>query len=77
MGYKVVGCDVIGCCEIDYQMNKVYIKNHHPKYNFLEDIRDFNKREDLPKELYDIDVLDGSPPCSTFSIEGQREEKRE
>lgn len=74
MGYKLVGCDVIGCCEIDPRMNKIYVENHHPKYNYLEDIRDFNKREDLPEELYDLDVLDGSPPCSTFSMAGQREE---
>lgn len=73
MGYKLVGCDVIGCCEIDKRMNEVYVKNHNPKYNYLMDIRDFNKLEDLPQELYDLDVLDGSPPCSTFSMAGQRE----
>jgi len=74
MGYKLAGCDVIGCNEIDPRMNKVYVENHHPKYNYLEDIRDFNKREDLPAELYDLDVLDGSPPCSTFSMAGSRED---
>lgn len=74
MGYKLVGCDVIGCNEIDPRMNKVYVENHHPKYNYLEDIRDFNKRGDLPEELYNLDILDGSPPCSTFSMAGQREE---
>ena len=73
MGYKLCGCDVLGCCEIDPRMNKVYIENHHPKYNYLEDIRDFNRREDLPEELYNLDILDGSPPCSTFSMAGQRE----
>ena len=74
MGYKLCGCDVIGCNEIDPDMNEVYVLNHNPKYNFLEDIRDFNKREDLPKELYNLDILDGSPPCSTFSMAGQRED---
>lgn len=74
MGYKLVGCDVIGCNEIDPRMNKVYVENHHPKYNYCEDIRDFNKREDLPEELYNLDILDGSPPCSTFSMAGQRED---
>jgi len=73
MGYKLAGCEVIGCNEIDPRMNKVYVANHHPKYNYLEDIRDFNKREDLPEELYNLDILDGSPPCSTFSMAGQRE----
>ena len=76
MGYKLAGCDVIGCCEIDPKMNEIYVKNHHPKYNFLMDIRDFNaiQNEELPEELFDLDVLDGSPPCTTFSISGDREE---
>jgi len=73
MGYKLAGCEVLGCCEIDPRMNAVYIENHHPKYNFLMDIRDFNKKDDLPEELYDLDILDGSPPCSTFSMAGDRE----
>ena len=73
MGYKLAGCEVIGCNEIDPRMNKVYVANHNPKYNYLEDIRDFNKREDLPEELYNLDILDGSPPCSTFSMAGERE----
>lgn len=74
MGYKLCGCEVLGCNEIDPRMNKVYVANHNPKYNYLQDIRDFNKREDLPEELYNLDILDGSPPCSTFSMAGQRED---
>jgi DNA (cytosine-5)-methyltransferase 1 len=27
----------------------------------------------LPPELFDLDILDGSPPCSTFSMAGSRE----
>lgn len=37
------------------------------------DIRDFNNLQDLPQELYNLDILDGSPPCSTFSMAGSRE----
>ena len=74
MGYKLAGCDVIGCCEIDPKMNEIYVENHHPKYNYLMDIRDFNKLEDLPEELHNLDILDGSPPCTTFSTAGLREE---
>ncbi len=76
MGYKLAGCEVIGCCEIDPKMNEVYIKNHHPKHNFFMDIRDFNKipNEELPEELFNLDILDGSPPCTTFSMAGEREE---
>ncbi len=74
MGYKLAGFDVIGANEIDPRMAKLYEQNHNPKYPvFVEDIRDFVKRDDLPEELYDLDILDGSPPCSSFSISGNRE----
>lgn len=76
MGYKLAGFDVIGCNEIDPKMNNIYIANHNPKFNFLMDIRDLvkkSKSRDLPKELYQLDILDGSPPCSTFSMAGDRE----
>ena len=39
MGYKLAGCDVIGCNEIDPRMNKVYVENHRPKYNYLEKLK--------------------------------------
>ena len=76
MGYKLAGCEVLGCCEIDPKMNERYIKNHNPKYNYLMDIRKFNEipNEELPPELFNLDILDGSPPCTTFSMAGEREE---
>ena len=73
MGYKRAGFEVIGNCEIDPAMNKVYVANNKPKYNYNMDVRDFLKQE-LPEELYNIDILDGSPPCSSFSLAGLREE---
>ena len=75
MGYKLAGCEVIGCVEIDKKMNDVYVANHHPKHNFCMDIREFNKMPDneLPNELFSLDILDGSPPCTTFSMAGERE----
>jgi DNA (cytosine-5)-methyltransferase 1 len=76
MGYKLAGFDVIGCNEIDPRTNKVYVENHHPKFNFLCDIRELvgkAKTHELPEELYNLDVLDGSPPCSSFSTAGKRE----
>jgi DNA (cytosine-5)-methyltransferase 1 len=75
MGYKLAGFDVIGNLEIDKKKNAAYVKNHNPKYNFNQDIREFRMREDLPEELYNLDILDGSPPCLLFSMAGSREEK--
>ena len=57
-------------------MSKIYQTNHAPQYFYNEDIRNFNKRGNLPRELYHLDILDGSPPCSTFSMSGHREKTR-
>ena len=73
MGYKLAGFDVIGHNDIDKKMIEVYKENHNPKYSFLESITTFAKRKDLPKDLYNLDILDGSPPCSSFSMAGNRE----
>lgn len=73
MGYKRAGFRVIGNCEIDPKIANVYDRNLHPQYSYVMDLREFNTLEDLPDELYELDVLDGSPPCSTFSMAGSRE----
>lgn len=67
MGYKLAGYEVLGNVEIDERMMQLYRKNLNPRYSYLMDIRDFVKRDDLPGELYDLDILDGSPPCTVFS----------
>ena len=74
LGYKLAGFNVIGNCEIDKRINNIYVKNNHPKYNYCMGIQEMNKLEEFPEELYHLDILDGSPPCSTFSMAGQREE---
>lgn len=66
-GYKMAGYDVIGCNEIDPRQMEIYKHNLKPKYSYLMDIRDFRELEDLPKELFELDILDASFPCSLFS----------
>ena len=73
MGYKLAGYNHLGGVEIDPKVAAIYKENHHPKHLYVEDLREFNRREDLPEELYHLDLLDGSPPCSTFSMAGDRE----
>lgn len=75
MGYKLAGYDVIGNVEIDPRVNEVYKANHHPRYSYLMDVRKFLEIPDseLPRELFHLDILDGSPPCSVFSTAGLRE----
>jgi DNA (cytosine-5)-methyltransferase 1 len=73
MGYKMSGFDVIGANEIDPEMAAIYKLNHNPKHLYVEDIRMFRKRDGLPEDLFNLDILDGSPPCSSFSMAGNRE----
>lgn len=73
MGYKLAGYNVIGCNEIDPKIARHYVRNLNPRHVFIEPIQTFKLRDDLPEELYNLDVLDGSPPCSTFSMSGNRE----
>ena len=65
MGYKLAGFEVLGGVEIDPEMSKIYVKNHNPKYEYLMGVQDFKNipDKDLPPELFDLDILDGSPPC--------------
>lgn len=73
MGYKRAGFRVVGNCEIDPRMMEVYKSNLHPAHPYLMDLRDFNRLDRYPDELMALDVLDGSPPCTTFSSCGARE----
>lgn len=72
MGYKRAGCTVVAANDIDPEMAWHYQRNIKPKHYFLCPIGDLLTK-DLPPELFDLDILDGSPPCSTFSMVGSRE----
>ena len=73
MGYKLAGFDVVGCNEIDPGVFKIYNLNHKPRLPFVMSIRDMLKQKTLPQELFNLDILDGSPPCTSFSTAGVRE----
>lgn len=72
MGYKRAGYRVVAANDIDPEMAWHYKRNIRPPRYFLGPIRDL-LTADLPPELFDLDILDGSPPCSTFSTAGSRE----
>ena len=76
MGYKLAGFKHLGGVEIDDKTAECYKLNHNPKHLYIQDLREFNKRDDLPSELYNLDILDGSPPCTTFSTAGDRDKSQ-
>ena len=75
MWYKNAGYEVIGTCEIDPEMDGVYQANFPTKYRYLMWVQKFKNipKGELPSDLFDIDLLDWSPPCSTFSVAWLRE----
>lgn len=72
MGYKRAGFDVVGANDIDPLMREHYEENLKPRLFIEAPVIELAKM-DLPEEMLDLDVLDGSPPCSTFSTAGHRE----
>jgi hypothetical protein len=42
----------------------LYKDNLKPKYAYCDDIRDFFKRDDIPEELFNLDIFDASAPCT-------------
>ena len=66
-GYKMSGVDVLGFCESDKFMADSYLNNMSVKYPYNIPIQELLSKQDLPDELFNLDILDGSPPCTNFS----------
>ncbi len=80
MGWRLAGCEVVAANDVDKEMETHYRRNLNPAHYFLCPISDLVSRKgdgsyvmDLPQVLEGIDVLEGSPPCSSFSPAGKRE----
>lgn len=72
MGYLLAGFNVVGCVEIDEKMMLSYKANLKTEHTYQIPIQKFRRLKNLPKEFYDLDILDGSPPCSVFTNAGNR-----
>jgi DNA (cytosine-5)-methyltransferase 1 len=77
LGYKLAGYKVIWANEFIPRAAEVYKLNHNGTPINSNDIRNI-KPEDILKETGlkkgELDLLDGSPPCATFSMSGKREQ---
>lgn len=72
MGYKLAGCEIVAANDIDPDMMYHYKLNNNVPHFIKAPIEDL-KLCNLPDECYELDIFDGSPPCSTFSMAGNRE----
>lgn len=74
LGYKMAGFDVIWASEFIDLAREVYQLNHDT-YVDGNDIRTVSGADILKKtnmKIGEIDVLEGSPPCASFSTGGKR-----
>lgn len=75
-GLKKIGCEIVAINEIDKKFFDFSMKKHSPKYGFNCDIRDLvYGKEEIPEELFGIDILAGSPPCTLFSTANLKAEE--
>ena len=75
-GYRLAGGKVLAINEFIPAARDVYRRNYPDTYIFDEDIRQLNGQMILDKigmVKGELDILDGSPPCSSFSFNGNRE----
>lgn len=73
MGYKLAGGRMVGAVDIDPQTMDSYRLNLDTPNTIVAGVGDVLKRQDLLEGWQGIDILDGSPPCTTFSMAGSRE----
>ena len=71
-GYKDAGCEVVAAVEfLDYQAHNYRL--NHSGILYEADIRELEPKDilkDVGLRVGELDILDGSPPCSGFSTAG-------
>lgn len=75
-GYRLAGGNVLLINEFVEEAVKSYKENYPDTTVILDDIHNITGDDILNKiglSLGELDILDGSPPCSAFSLAGKRE----
>ena len=74
-GYKMAGFNVVYANEFVEAARDTYKANHPSTYLDERDIRDVTAESLCDKagvKIGELDILDGSPPCASFSMAGSR-----
>lgn len=75
-GYRLAGGDVLAINEFIPSACETYRANYPETHIFNEDIRHLTGEKILSQiglKRGELDILDGSPPCASFSIAGAKE----
>lgn len=74
-GYRLAGGKVLAINEFIKEAQRVYSVNYPDTYIFKQDVRKLTGAMILEKislKVGELDILDGSPPCASFSMAGNR-----
>jgi len=75
-GYRLAGGKVLAINEFVEEAIKTYSMNFPDTKIIFEDIKNISGKDLLDScgmKIGELDILDGSPPCSAFSVAGKRE----
>jgi len=75
-GYRLAGGNVLAINEFIVAAQDAYARNYPTTHIFKDDVRNLTGEMILNKvelKLGELDILDGSPPCASFSTAGKRE----
>jgi DNA (cytosine-5)-methyltransferase 1 len=76
LGFEMAGYDVVWACEFIPAARETYLLNHPGVHVDGRDIREVRPSDILRATGLregELDVLEGSPPCASFSTAGKRE----
>lgn len=75
-GYRMAGGKILAINEFIPEAQNTYASNWPNTYIFKCDIRDLTADDilnQIGKQKFELDILDGSPPCSAFSTAGSKD----
>lgn len=75
-GYRMAGCNVLAASEFIQAARATYAANYPDAILFPQDVRVLSGAEILSAiglGVGELDILDGSPPCASFSAAGNRD----
>lgn len=76
LGYRMAGYHVLYANEFIEEAQRTYKANHPDSFLDTRDIREVTGTDILDRvglKVGEVDIFDGSPPCSAFSTAGSRE----
>lgn len=65
-GFKLAGFDIVGGVDFNSSAMETHKKNLNSKFEFCGDIKEITE-EIINRELAEVDVIIGGPPCQGFS----------